>query len=87
MRHTQVVVAIEWACYGKAASPRVLASIAVLLTGITLATVTDSQVASRPLGVVVASVNVVVTGLYQVRWRTGCRSSQQLLLLVVVLLL
>jgi solute carrier family 35 protein E3 len=63
---TPVVVAIEWAFYSKAASPRILASIAVLLTGITLATVTDSQVSSRPLGMVVAAINVCVTGLYQV---------------------
>jgi solute carrier family 35 protein E3 len=63
---TPVVVAIEWLFYSKAASPRILASIAVLLTGITLATVTDSQVSSRPLGMLVAAINVCVTGLYQV---------------------
>uniref|UniRef100_A0A383VFD1 Sugar phosphate transporter domain-containing protein n=1 Tax=Tetradesmus obliquus TaxID=3088 RepID=A0A383VFD1_TETOB len=63
---TPVVVAIEWAFYSKPASPRILASIAVLLTGITLATVTDSQVSSRPLGMLVAAINVCVTGLYQV---------------------
>jgi solute carrier family 35 protein E3 len=63
---TPVVVAIEWAFYSKSASPRILASIAVLLTGITLATVTDSQVSSRPLGMLVAAINVCVTGLYQV---------------------
>jgi solute carrier family 35 protein E3 len=63
---TPVIVCIEWLFYSKSASPKVLASIVVLLAGIALATVTDSQVASQPVGMLVAGVNVVVTGLYQV---------------------
>lgn len=55
-------MAIEYLCFSKVPSARILASIVVLLTGIALATVTDSQVASRPLGMLVAAVNVVITG-------------------------
>jgi hypothetical protein len=44
---TPVLVAIEWLAYSKRASGRVLASIALLLVGITLCTVTDSQVRRR----------------------------------------
>jgi len=68
---TPVLVAIEWFAYGKAASARVLSSIAVLLVGITLCTVTDTQVSSNPVGVVVAGAAVLVTSLYQVRRTDG----------------
>ena len=63
---TPVLVAIEWLAYGKRASPRVLASIAVLLVGIALVTLTDAQVSSNPLGVLAAAAAVLVTALYQV---------------------
>lgn len=43
-----------------------MASIVVLLAGIGLATVTDSQVSSNLLGMAVAAVNIFVTALYQV---------------------
>lgn len=63
---TPVIVVIEWVFYARPASRRVLASVCVLLTGIFLATVTDSQVSGQPLGVAVAAANCVITGLYQV---------------------
>ena len=63
---TPVVVAIEWLAYGKTASPRVLASIAVLLVGITLCTVNDSQVSSNLPGILAAVAAVLVASLYQV---------------------
>lgn len=68
---TPVLVAIEWFAYSKPASGRVLASIAVLLLGITLITLTDTQVSSNPLGMLVAAGAVLVTSLYQVRARGG----------------
>jgi threonine/homoserine efflux transporter RhtA len=69
---TPVLVAIEWLAYSKPASARVLASVGVLLAGITLCTITDTQVASNPLGVLVAAGAVVVTALYQVRPGADC---------------
>ncbi len=63
---TPVVVAIEFVAYGKRPSGRVMASIVVLLLGIAMATITDSQVASNPLGMMVAAANIFVTALYQV---------------------
>eukprot|EP00877_Chromochloris_zofingiensis_P002107 jgi/Chrzof1/11898/Cz06g13290.t1 len=63
---TPVVVAIEYCMYGKKASAKVLLSILVLLAGIAVSTITDSQVSSNPLGMIVAAVNIFVTGLYQV---------------------
>ncbi|GBF94129.1 solute carrier family 35 member E3 [Raphidocelis subcapitata] len=63
---TPVLVAIEWFAYSKPASPRVLASVGVLLAGITLCTLTDTQVSSNPLGMLVAAGAVLVTALYQV---------------------
>jgi hypothetical protein len=47
---TPVLVAIEWVFYSKPASGRVLASIAVLMAGITLCTLTDTQVRRRHKG-------------------------------------
>jgi solute carrier family 35 protein E3 len=44
----------------------VLGSIAVLLLGIFLSTISDSQVSGNPLGIAVAVANVLVTALYQI---------------------
>jgi solute carrier family 35 protein E3 len=63
---TPVLVAIERVVYGKRASARVLGSIAVLLVGITLCSVTDSQVSSNLQGILAAVAAVLVTALYQV---------------------
>jgi solute carrier family 35 protein E3 len=63
---TPVVVAIEWLAYGKTVSARVLGSIAVLLVGITLCSVTDSQVSSNLQGILAAIAAVLVASLYQV---------------------
>jgi hypothetical protein len=41
-------------------------SIAVLLSGITMATLTDSEVSSNVLGMTIAALNIFVTALYQV---------------------
>ena len=43
-----------------------LGSIAVLLLGIFLSTISDSQVSGNPLGIAVAVANVLVTALYQI---------------------
>ena len=69
---TPVLVAIEWLAYSKPASARVLASVGVLLSGITLCTVTDTQVASNPLGMLVAAGAVVAMALNQVRPGAHC---------------
>ena len=61
-----MVVAIEFVAYSKRPSVRVLCSIVVLLLGIAMATITDSQVASNPLGMFIALANIFVTALYQV---------------------
>ncbi|KAI8472997.1 MAG: triose-phosphate transporter family-domain-containing protein [Monoraphidium minutum] len=63
---TPALVAIEWLFYGKAASPRVLAAVAVLIAGIALCTATDEQVSSNPAGIAVAAAAVAVAALYQV---------------------
>lgn len=70
---TPVVVAIEWVVYHKTVSSRVLASIAILLVGITLCTVTDTQVSSNPAGIAAAVAAVLVASLYQVMG--GCGSN------------
>jgi hypothetical protein len=64
---TPVVVVIEYFAYGKTVSKRVLASIAVLLVGITLCTVTDAEVKSNVKGIAAAAASVLVASLYQVR--------------------
>ncbi|KIY96905.1 Solute carrier family 35 member E3 [Monoraphidium neglectum] len=63
---TPVVVAIEWVFYKKTVSRSVMAAIAILMVGITLCTVTDSQVSSNPAGMAAAAAAVIVASLYQV---------------------
>jgi solute carrier family 35 protein E3 len=63
---TPVVVVIEYFAYGKTVSREKGFAIALLMFGITVATVSDSQVASNPLGLVVAAAAVLSSALYQV---------------------
>ncbi|KAI8472640.1 MAG: triose-phosphate transporter family-domain-containing protein [Monoraphidium minutum] len=63
---TPVVVLIEWTVYNKTVSPRVIMSILLLMVGITLCTVTDSQVSSNLPGMMAAAMAVLVASLYQV---------------------
>ncbi|GBF99029.1 hypothetical protein Rsub_11974 [Raphidocelis subcapitata] len=63
---TPVLVFIEWVWYAKPASPRVLASIAVLMVGVGLCSVSDVQLSSNPAGVAAAVGAVLVAALYQV---------------------
>lgn len=66
---TPVVVLIEYVAYGKTVSRQKMLAIVVLMFGITIATVSDSQVSSNPLGILVAIVAVLSSALYQVRGR------------------
>lgn len=71
---TPVVVVIEYFAYGKTVSKQKLCAIALLMFGITIATVSDSQVASNPLGLFVAGAAVLSSSLYQV-W-TGSKQKE-----------
>ena len=64
---TPVVIAIEWVVYRKAASTKVLMSIAVLMVGLALCSVTDTQVTSNTTGIMAAVASVLVAALYQAR--------------------
>jgi solute carrier family 35 protein E3 len=63
---TPVVVVIEYFAYGKTVSRQKGFAIGLLMFGITVATVSDSQVSSNPLGLVVAAAAVLSSALYQV---------------------
>lgn len=63
---TPVVVVIEYFAYGKTVSKQKAFAICLLMFGITVATVSDSQVASNPFGLVVAAAAVLSSALYQV---------------------
>lgn len=63
---TPVVVVIEYFAYGKTVSREKGFAIGLLMFGITVATVSDSQVSSNPLGLVVAAAAVLSSALYQV---------------------
>jgi drug/metabolite transporter (DMT)-like permease len=69
-----VVVVIEYLVYGKTVSKRILASIAILLVGITLCTVTDAEVKSNVQGIMAAGAAVLVASLYQARGRGRARA-------------
>lgn len=68
---TPVVVLIEYVAYGKTVSREKMFAIALLMFGITIATVSDSQVSSNPLGLAVAAAAVLSSALYQVRVGVG----------------
>lgn len=57
---------IEYFAYGKTVSRQKGFAIALLMFGITVATVSDSQVSSNPLGLLVAAAAVLSSALYQV---------------------
>jgi len=70
---TPAIVAIERACYGKRASPRVLAATGVLLCGVLHCSSAGggdggrgAQLAAGPVAALVAAANVLVSALYQV---------------------
>jgi solute carrier family 35 protein E3 len=63
---TPVVVVIEYFAYGKTVGREKMFAIGLLMFGITVATVTDRQVSSNPLGLLVAAAAVLSSSLYQV---------------------
>lgn len=71
---TPVVVIVEYFAYGKTVSRQKLMAIALLMFGITVATVSDTQVSSNPMGIVVATAAVLASSLYQV-W-TGSKQKE-----------
>uniref|UniRef100_A0A383W0N7 Sugar phosphate transporter domain-containing protein n=1 Tax=Tetradesmus obliquus TaxID=3088 RepID=A0A383W0N7_TETOB len=71
---TPVVVLVEYFAYHKTVSRQKLCAIALLMFGISIATVSDKQVSSNPLGILVAGLAVLSSSLYQV-W-TGVKQKQ-----------
>eukprot|EP00878_Enallax_costatus_P004629 GHUV01004874.1.p1 GENE.GHUV01004874.1~~GHUV01004874.1.p1 ORF type:complete len:387 (+),score=80.11 GHUV01004874.1:241-1401(+) len=71
---TPVVVVIEYFAYGKTVSRQKLMAIALLMFGITVATASDTQVSSNPMGLLVATAAVLASALYQV-W-TGSKQKE-----------
>eukprot|EP00879_Flechtneria_rotunda_P023139 GHRR01024464.1.p1 GENE.GHRR01024464.1~~GHRR01024464.1.p1 ORF type:complete len:357 (+),score=120.74 GHRR01024464.1:99-1073(+) len=63
---TPVVVVVEYLAYNKTVSHQKLLAITLLMFGITVATVSDKQVSSNPLGILVAGAAVLSSALYQV---------------------
>ena len=68
------VLAIDAVVYKKQSSPRVVASVAVVCMGVGLATVTDPQISSNLVGLLVGFGSVVATALYQM-W-AGARQKE-----------
>jgi solute carrier family 35 protein E3 len=62
---TPCVVVIERLAYGKVLSRQQGWAVALLMLGIAVATVTDTQVTSNPLGILVAAAAVLSSALYQ----------------------
>lgn len=60
------VLAIEAGYYGKRASSNVVASIALVCTGVGLATVTDPQISSNLWGLTAGFGSIAATALYQI---------------------
>jgi solute carrier family 35 protein E3 len=63
---TPAVVVIEFLVYGKVISRRKMMAVLLLMVGIAVATVSDKQVASNPLGMLVAVLAVLSSALCQV---------------------
>jgi drug/metabolite transporter (DMT)-like permease len=61
-----LVPQVEYFAYNKTVSRSKLCAIALLMFGITIATVSDKQVSSNPLGILVAGLAVLSSSLYQV---------------------
>jgi drug/metabolite transporter (DMT)-like permease len=62
-----LLLQVEYFAYHKTVSRSKLCAIALLMFGITIATVSDKQVSSNPLGILVAGLAVLSSSLYQVR--------------------
>ena len=60
------VLALEALIYKKQASPRVMASVALVCLGVGLATITDPQVSKNLAGLAVGFGSVAATAMYQV---------------------
>jgi solute carrier family 35, member E3 len=60
------VLAIDAVWYGKYASPRVMGSVAIVCLGVGLATITDPQISSNVVGLLVGFGSVAATALYQI---------------------
>ena len=71
---TPIVLAIEFVFYGKHFSAPVIASVVVVCIGVGLATVTDPEVASNPVGLLVGLGSILTTSLYLI-W-AGKRQSE-----------
>lgn len=63
---TPVVVLVENLAYQKVISQQRVLAITVLMGGVAIATVTDTQVASNPLGILVAGLSIGSSVLYSV---------------------
>lgn len=63
---TPAVVVIEYLAYGKLVSRQKSMAVTLLMVGIAVATVSDKQVASNPMGMLVAVVAVLSSALCQV---------------------
>lgn len=66
-----VLLQVEYFAYHKTVSKQKLCAIALLMFGISIATVSDKQVSSNPLGILVAGLAVLSSSLYQVRYDAG----------------
>ena len=61
------VLAIEFLLFRKRASKRVVASIAVVCLGVALSTVSDTNLGTSVIGLLVGAGAVGATAMYQVR--------------------
>jgi drug/metabolite transporter (DMT)-like permease len=73
-----LVPQVEYFAYHKTVSWSKLCAIALLMFGITVATVSDKQVSSNPLGILVAGLAVLSSSLYQVRCCETVKSTETL---------
>jgi solute carrier family 35 protein E3 len=60
------VLAIDAVYYGKRSSNKVMASVALVCLGIGVATITDPQISSNAMGLLVGFGSVAATALYQI---------------------
>jgi len=59
------VIALELLMFRKLPSPRIIASVLVVCIGIAVATISDAQIASNVLGILVGVAATLMTALYQ----------------------
>lgn len=60
------MVVIEFVAYGKLVSRHKLMAVSLLMFGIAVATISDKQVASNPVGILMAVLAVLSSALCQV---------------------